>query len=233
MIVGGQVEEMIRCRVLFLATGPVGEPIESGVRAERRGGAVRSRRAHRPLVEGLETRITPLTVSTVHWTGGGGSDGRWSNSANWDQAPTTDAEVIFPAGLANESPVNDTSGTFSLTRMEIDGAGYTFSGGPVSLAEDLSTTYSAGTSTDAMNTTLGTGTVSVATGGTLYLYGKISGSAGMAVSGGGTLEIQGLNDYTGQTTITDAGTTLLVDGLATAVQVNPGAILGVKVPSVT
>src|SRR5262249_28649001 len=90
----------------------------------------------------------------------------------------------------------------------------------------IAAAYSSGSSSDTIATELGGGTVSVGTGGKLVLGGVISGSVGLAVSGGGTLELPAANTYTGTTSVSGFGTTLLVDGSVGVVQVGTGSKVG-------
>jgi hypothetical protein len=173
-------------------------PVRIGVGSRRRRAACR--RGLRPWIEGLETRITP---STAHWTGGG-SDANWKTAANWDQLPQAGDELVFPDTATNRVAPNNFDAGTDFASIEIDGANYAISGDPISLTDGISATYTSGTSTDSINTTLGGGTVSVDAGGTLRLSGQVSGAAGLAVSGGGTLDLIGLNTYSLSLIHTDA-----------------------------
>ena len=192
--------------------------------SRRHGSGMRSRRASLPGLEALEVRITP---STSTWTGAG-SDSNWMTAANWSSgmAPQIDDDLNFPAGATNFNSVDDFPAGTSFASITFGAPGYTLSGNAVDLAGGISTSYSLGSSTITLPTDLGGGTVSIATGGQLNLGGVISGSAGLAASGGGTLDLEAANTYTGLTTVIGSGTTVVVDGTIGAVQVNAGSVLG-------
>ncbi len=194
-----------------------------GLRRRHRS-AMRGRRAHLPGLEALEVRITP---STATWTGAG-SNSNWMTGANWSSgmAPQIDDALNFPAGATSLNSVDDFPAGTSFASIALGAPGYTLSGNAVDLTGGISATYSSGSSTSMIPTELGGGTVSIATGGQLNLDGVISGSAGLAASGGGTLDLEVANTYTGLTTISGSGTTVLVDGTIGAVQVNAGSVLG-------
>jgi autotransporter-associated beta strand protein len=103
--------------------------------------------------------------------------------------------------------VNDFPSSTSFGSITIDAPGYTLSNmlpnNVLTLTGGITTTYTSGTSTDSIDTELGSGAVTVAAGGELDLSGAISGSAGVTVSGGGTLGFTGMavNTYTGTTTV--------------------------------
>ncbi len=199
--------------------------IDQGRRREkRRGRGGANRRSARPQLEGLEVRITP---STVTWTGLG-SDTNWTTANNWsgDTSPSPGDDLVFPA-LSSKSPyasVNNFAAGTTFNSITIGAAGYTLSGNAVVVSSDIITTYTSGLSTDSMGTTLGAGTISLATGGTLDLSGELAGSAGLNLFGGGTLDLLGTNTYTGTTTITSS--TLLVDSTIGTVQDNGGVLGG-------
>jgi hypothetical protein len=149
-------------------------------------------------------------------------------AANWsgDTAPQPGEDLDFPVGATNLSAVNDFPAGTSFGSITIGAPRYALSGNPVNLTGVMSTSYSSGTSSNAIATDLGGGIVTVVAGGELDLYGVISGPAGLGVLGGGKLVLKAANTYPGTTTITGTGTTLLVDGATGAVQVNSGAMLG-------
>src|SRR4051794_8785961 len=78
------------------------------------GDSGRSRRQRRGTVPGqlggparfgyeaLESRLAPA-VST--WTGA--VSGAWSVPGNWDVAPVSGNDLVFPAGAANKTNTND------------------------------------------------------------------------------------------------------------------------------
>ena len=190
----------------------------------RRENAMRVRRARVPGLEALEVRITP---STATWTGAG-SDSNWMTAANWSSgtAPLTNDNLVFPAGATNLNSVDNFPAGTSFGSISIGAANYALSGDALDLTGGISANYSPGLSTYTIPTALGGGTVSVSTGGELSLGGVISGSNGLAVSGGGKLDLESANTYTGLTFITGFGTTVIVDGSIGAVQVNSGGVLG-------
>ena len=189
------------------------------VRARRR--VATRRRDRHPSLESLETRITP---STMTWTGA--TNGDWMTAGNWssDKAPQAGDDLVFPANSSNLNVVNDFPANTAFNSITIQAQNYSLTGNPVTVTTKLAATYSSGSSSDAINTDVVSGTVGVSTGGILNLVGAISGSAGLNVSGGGTLDLSGTNTYTG-TTIA-AGATILVDSSAGAVQASSGVIGG-------
>src|SRR5437660_5397412 len=103
--------------------------LNQGGRPGRRGrGRVRRRGRLLLCLEGLETRITP---STVHWTGSGG-DSSWINAGNWDSAPQTGDDLVFPNGPTSLVANNDfVAATFN--SITIEAPGYALTGNALSL----------------------------------------------------------------------------------------------------
>ncbi len=174
----------------------------------------------RPTLEQLETRLVPVT----HIWSGGGTTNHWSDPGNWGTtgAPTGNPaaldDLIFPAGAAQRSNVNDvviTGGTPTFNSINFAGSGYNLSGNAVALdstsAFSGSVTIDPGVTTDtiALNLQLGgppgsNQLVTVNTGGTLTVSGAISGSSGSMLSkeGVGTLILSGTNSgFTGPVNI--------------------------------
>jgi Bacterial Ig-like domain (group 3) len=203
-------------------------------RAVRRSS--RSERLNRllqhPAVEGLELRIA---LTTDVWTGAAAlahQDYSWSNASNWSQgAPTSGEALQFPAASANNfiptQPINNDLTGLTFPSIEIDSSGYSLTGNSISLtaATGISTTYTSGTSTISLNTTLaGSGsTITVAAGGELDLNGVVSDSSGLTLSGGGIVGGTGtLPALAAQNVEISPGLagvgTMTVDGTATLAQ---------------
>ena len=181
-------------------------------------------RCRRPQLEGLEVRITP---STFTWTGLG-SDTNWTTAGNWsgNTPPSPGGDLVFPS-LTSKTPflsVNNFSSDTTFNSINIGAAQYSLSGNSIVVSSDIITTYQSGISSDSMATTLTTGTISIAAGGTLDLSGELAGSAGLSLFGGGALDLLGTNTYTGTTTITSS--TLLVNSTIGTVQDNGGVLGG-------
>ena len=141
-------------------------------------------------------------------------------------APQSGSDLVFPVGANNLNATDDFPAGTSFSSITIGSPGYALSGNAVELTGGISANYSSGSSTYTIPTDLIGGTVSVAAAGELSLGGVISGSSGLPVSGGGRLDLEAANTYTGSTTVSGSGTTLVVDGTVGAVQVNAGAVLG-------
>ena len=191
-------------------------------RTGRRGPFVR--RGLRPEIEGLEGRIV---LATDIWTGA--VSGSWMTAGNWSGgvAPSPNDDLVFPATAANLTNTNDFPGGTTFNSITIQGAGYNLSGNTLNLNTGITTSYTTGTSTDAIDTVLTAivAPITVNKGGTLDVSGVLSGAAGVNLTGGGILDLLGLNKYTGATTI-GSGTTLLVDGTTAGVQDNGGLLSG-------
>lgn len=174
-------------------------------------------------MEQLETRL--LLTADV-WTGA--SSNLWSDNGNWQDgtAPTTGADLIFPASATNMTSVYDSGlGVSDFGSIDIQSSGYDIStsfSSSLVLTSGLSATYGSSISNFDISFAPGNGMVAVGAGATLEVGGVISGSSGLEVSGGGTLQTAGTssNSYSGTTTV-DAGTTLVLDkSSATAVPGN-------------
>ncbi|MEO8939840.1 MAG: hypothetical protein ABI453_04750, partial [Isosphaeraceae bacterium] len=161
----------------------------------------------------MEVRITPSTIpgpSALVWTGA--SDSAWTNAANWSggQAPKAGDALVFPSGAARLVSSNNFPAGTQFQAITISGAGYTLGGNPLTLSDSLNSTYHSGSSLNAIDMTLGGGSVVVAPGGTLDLSGVLSGAGGLNLSGGGNLSLTGsvANAYSG-TTVVASGTLVL------------------------
>ncbi len=204
---------------------------ERAGRIRQRGPAVR--RGHRPVIEGLESRV--VLSSTDIWTGA--TNGDCSVGTNWQAGtpPAAGDALVFPSTATTLATTDDiANGTFS--SITIEAPGYSMSPSPstntLTLSDGFSASY-AGISTYSINTTLMNAAtpVSVSSGteldikGVLAETGGATGTAGLSVSGGGTLDLFEANSYTGTTTVA-SGTTLLVDGTIADVQDNGGTLGG-------
>jgi autotransporter-associated beta strand protein len=190
-----------------------------------------ARRGRRPVLEGLEQRIA-LAAGTATWNSTAATTANWMDATNWlgDVAPVPGDNLVFPSLPSNfQLDTNDDfpDGT-NFNSITIDGSGYTLAGNSLDLTTGLTGSFS-GTSTISLNmelTATPAAPVSVSSGTTLAVMGVVSGSVGMDITGGGTLDLDGVNTYSGQTTV-ESATTLLVNGTVPGdVQLNGGTLVG-------
>ena len=154
--------------------------------------------------------------STWSWTGGGGANGNWNNSANWGYGsiPGNGDTVIFPGSRPNLLNTNNIP-ALVLNQIEFAGAGggYDIRGLAFTLTNSILATNTAGANTIENSITLSNVAVAinVGSGVSLTLAGNLTGSVGVIKTGLGTLLYQysGNNTYTGTTLV--AGGTLQLD----------------------
>jgi autotransporter-associated beta strand protein len=190
----------------FLSSESIDPAIDNGRRFRRRNRRGSTwRRDRHPHPECLETRITPST-----WIGGG-TDSNWTTPASWAGGivPNAGAALVFPVGATHLVAVNDFSAGAIFNSIEVGGAGYVLSGNAINLVQGITTTYSSGMSSDAIDTQLG-GTISVGAGGELDLNGVLTGSDGLTVAGGGKLVLGGAASNTYAGPAVDNGSTLVL-----------------------
>ncbi len=136
-------------------------------RRRSRRGLVRLRN-HRPDIEFLEVRITPTTDI---WTGAVSTF--WDDPGNWSingssGVPSPGDDLDFPAsGVTNFTSVNNLTDGLNYDSITIDAAGFSLLGHAIDLTNGITTTYGSGTSSFDLNATVGDGTVTVQSGGTL------------------------------------------------------------------
>jgi hypothetical protein len=187
------------------------------------------------MLEGLEVRITPTTATWTGLVGNTTTGWLWATAGNWlnNTPPSNGDDVLFPSLSGTTGSYNSTDNLTSVTSLDsitIGAPSYNLSGTiPFSLAltspsSNIITTYNSGMSSYSIPTTLGSGTISVASGGTLDVTAVLSGTAGLSLLGGGTLELAGTNTYTGTTTVTTS--TLFVDTPTTGPVQLSGGLLG-------
>ena len=173
----------------------------------------------RLLLSELEERAVPATRV---WSGA--IDNIWTKPGNWDgTAPVTGDDLVFPANPVRLTSVNNFATGKTFGSILIEGDGYDLFGNSITVTNGITTTYTSGVSTSDINIQLGSGSVSVASGGELDLNGAIAGSSGLTLSGGGKLDLNGLspNTYTGATTVTEGTLSLGKDGVVAV----PGSLI--------
>jgi autotransporter-associated beta strand protein len=160
----------------------------------------------------------PAYGAVWSWSGGGGANAYWNNSANWGFAgtPTNGDTVIFPASRPNELNTNNIPG-LALNQIVFAGAGggYDIRGNAFTLTNGIIATNTTGANTIENDIALATATslMVISNEVSLTLDGSLSGSVGVTKAGLGTLLYQcpfsdnsGNNSYTGTTLV--AGGTL-------------------------
>ena len=86
-------------------------------------------RNRRLLLERLEDRSL---LAGLTWDGGGANN-LWSNALNWnnDVAPASGDNLIFPAGAAQTTNINDMAAGTMFNTIQLSGGGYNISGSAI------------------------------------------------------------------------------------------------------
>ena len=153
--------------------------------------------------------VTNCTGGIWSWSGGGGANGNWNDTANWGFAgiPGNGDTVIFQG----TNGLNSTNNIANLTLNQIRfvSGGFNIYGNALTVTNSIvATNFSANA---AIYNTLTNGTATllllISNNITLTLYGNLNGPGGVTKAGLGTVTYNGPdnNDYYG-TTLVSAGT---------------------------
>jgi autotransporter-associated beta strand protein len=169
--------------------------------------------------EALEDR---KMLSIAVWDGGGHND-LWSTSQNWvgDQAPQT-GDAIVLLGTTRTTPVNDLASGTTFASLTFASSGFSLSGNGIALSapDGMGLRSEVGTNWLLLPVELTANAVALVDQGTLLASGAITGGGGLNKLGAGTLVLDAVNNYIGDTVV--AGGALAVEGML-------GATAGVTV----
>jgi autotransporter-associated beta strand protein len=148
--------------------------------------------------------------NTLSWSGSGGANANWNNSANWGGAgtPGNGDTLIFQGPQPNPLNTNNIA-ALTLNQIRFEGAsgGFDIRGNAFTLTNSIMATNTAGANTIENSITLATSDVLivVSNGVSLTLDGNLSGSVGVTKAGLGTLSLSGSSDnlYTGSTIVNE------------------------------
>jgi autotransporter-associated beta strand protein len=165
-------------------------------------------RSTRLRLEVLEDRLAPA-VRVCIWDGNSLSN-NWSNAFNWnlDIAPKPGDELVFPGGSFNDNKVADNNfpAGFSIRSITFQGSGFTVKGNRIALGTG-GITDTSGSSNRIKNdiTLTSSSPFAIGQGSTLFMDGKIGGSANFTVTktGAGNLSFEAQNDYLGPTVVSE------------------------------
>ncbi len=187
-------------------------------------------RARRLMLEPLEERVTPATITWI----GAGTNSNWSNPANWDlgRAPLPGDDLVFSilAPPTNRTPIYDLSGTPLFNSLTISASGYSLGGTVASPTLALSGPINVGTNLGTLSITLNLRltpptstlqqTITVNSGSELIISGQLSSGYSnptlaaqqtLTKAGAGTLVLGGDNSpYTGAFALANNGGVLAI-----------------------
>ena len=161
--------------------------------ARRRENNLRRRLSLEP----LEQREL-LSIST--WVGGHGNN--WSTAANWqaNQVPATGAALVFSG---TNTTTNDDITGLSVASIELSSNNFVLGGNALTVTSGVTDDSGVSGGTISLPIALGGPVTINAAGSTsaLTISGVISGSNSLTEIGNGTVNLTGVNTYTGGTTI--------------------------------
>jgi len=171
----------------------------------------------------------PVQGAIYSWSGGGGANAYWNNSANWGFAgvPANGDTVIFSASQPNELNTNNIVGlVLNQVRFVGAGGGYDIRGNSFTVTNNIEATNTVGGNTIENNIILAGTDQSVDVALSLTLSGVLSGSVGLIKNGVGTLLLNGpLSNTYGGTTTVNAGIVQLQKNGSPAAQAIPGNLV--------
>jgi autotransporter-associated beta strand protein len=189
----------------------------------------------RSVLSGLIIATCGVTshANTLSWTGSGGADANWSNSANWGflGTPANGDTLIFPGGVANLINTNNFVGlVLGQIRFAGAGGGYQIWGNAFTITNSIIATNTSGNNSISLTNlvTIANGDLNVTVGGgvTLAIGSGLTGPFGLVKNGPGTLNLFGpvSSAYTG-TTLINQGILQTQKAASPPAQAIPGPVI--------
>ena len=169
--------------------------------------------------------------SVWSWSGGGGANSYWNNSANWGFAgiPTNGDTLIFPASQPNLLNTNNIAGlVLNQIRFVGAGGGYDLRGNAFTVTNNIEATNTSGANTIENYITFSNVDQSMDVTVSLTLSGVLSGPVGLVKNGTGTLQLNGplSNTYGGTTTVNSGLLQLAKSGSPAATAIPGNLVVG-------
>jgi len=173
------------------------------------------------LTAAINTKADLAPKTTDIWTGASTTTNRWSDPLNWlaNAIPKKNDDLVFPAGAAQHTNIDDLASGIALNSITIEAGGYTLNplnaSSSITLAAGLTTTEPPDASANPLPTTVtvnipialagvaATTFLSTYPGTTLVLAGNIAiNGSDLVVDGSGTTTVFGLiSDVSGVTSV--------------------------------
>jgi fibronectin-binding autotransporter adhesin len=157
--------------------------------------------------------FTAASAQTYTWSGSS-SDSNWNDPLNWvhEAAPISGFTDSLSFQSGNQRANDDNyAGTFELNTLAFAGTGWNLSGSDLGFASagqiNLDALASATITSNLIVADDGRGkslNIVMNSGSSLTFNGQVSGSAGLNISGAGTLTVNDTNSYVGATSIDQA-----------------------------
>lgn len=152
----------------------------------------------------LALNVPASRAGTSTWIGGGG-DGYWTTTSNWDVPPSGTGEQLVFTGFSGAANTNDfgAGAIFGGITFSSPAGAFVLRGNPITLSGGITNHQEIVSQTIHLPLILNTNTVmEVTSNGTLAVDGGITGSGfGLVKSGGGRVALGGDLGYTGNTII--------------------------------
>lgn len=202
-----------------------------------------------PILEHLESRLAPATFI---WSGGGGTNTRWTLGSNWvgGVAPTGSAatldDLVFPSTATQRSTFNDIpvigGVAAKFNSITISAGNYTLAGNPISLGDpSVSNGGFIIVNSGALNNTISLDTIELAGAGgsrqfftvqfgsDLNISGRLVGATGVELTKGGqgSLTLSGDNGgFTGPISLDNNGGVVTITNVAALGTTSEGTRVG-------